>query len=53
MARFVGLKAKSFSYLIGDGSEDKKAKDTKYCVIKKLKFENYTNCLEATELRIK
>ena len=32
-----------------DGSEDKKAKDTKKCVIKrKLKFENYKHCLEAT-----
>ena len=29
----------------------KKAKDTKKCVIKrKLKFENYKNCLEATQL---
>ena len=31
--------------------EDKKAKDTKKCVIKKkLKFENYKNCLEANQL---
>ena len=34
-----------------DGSEDKKLKGTKKCVIKrKLKFENYKNCLEATQL---
>ena len=34
-----------------DGSEDKKAKGTKKCTIKrKLKFENYKNCLEATQL---
>ena len=37
--------------MIDDGSEDKKAKDTKNCVIKrKLKFENDKNCLEATQL---
>ena len=37
-----------------DGSEDEKAKDTKKCVIKrKLKFENYKFCLEATQLENK
>ena len=42
--------ARSYSYLIADGSEDKKAKDTKKCVIKrKLKFENYENCLSYLE----
>ena len=42
MINFVGLKAKTCSYLIDDSSEDKKAKCTKKCVIKrKLKFENY------------
>ena len=35
MKEFVGLKAKTNSYLIDNGSEDKKAKDTKKCVIKK------------------
>ena len=29
MTKFVGLKAKTYSYLIDEGSEDKKAKDTK------------------------
>ena len=44
MTKFVGLRAKTYSYLIDDGSEDKKAKSTKKCVIKrKLKFENYKN----------
>ena len=43
---FLKLRAKSYSYLIDDGSEDKKAKGTKKCVIKrKLKFENYKNCV--------
>ena len=51
MTKFVGLRGKNYSYLIDDGIEDKKAKDTKKCVIKrKLKFENYKNCLEATQL---
>ena len=54
MARFVGLKAKTYSYLIDDGSEDKKAKGTKNRVIKrKLKFESYKTCLEATQLENK
>ena len=45
MTKFVGLRAKTYSYLIDGGSEDKKAKSTKMCVIKrKLKFENYKNC---------
>ena len=51
MTKFVGLRAKTYSYLVDDGSEDKKAKDTKKGVIKtKLKFKNYRNCLEATLL---
>ena len=35
MTKFLGLKAKTYSYLIGEGSKDKKAKGTKKCVIKK------------------
>ena len=54
MTKFVGLRAKNYSYLMDDGSEDKKAKDTKKCVIKrKPKFENYKSCLEATQLENK
>ena len=46
-----GLRAKTYSYLINDNSEDKKAKSTKTCVKKrKLKFENHKRCLEATQL---
>ena len=41
MAKLVGLRVKTYSYLIDDGSEDKKAKVIKKCFIKrKLKFEN-------------
>ena len=54
VVEFFGLRAKTYSYLIDDVSEDKKAKCTKKCVIKrKLKFENYKNCLEATHLENK
>ena len=36
MKKFVGLRAKTYSYLIDGGSEDKKAtKGTKKCLIKK------------------
>ena len=52
MTKFVGLRAKACIYLTNDGSEDKKAKGTKKCVIKrKIKFENYRNSLEATKLK--
>ena len=51
MTKFVGLRAKIYSYLIDNATEDKKAKGTKKCVIKrKVEFENYKNCLEATQL---
>ena len=54
MTKLVGLRGKTYSYLIDDGSEDKKAKGAKACVIKrKLKFENYKNYLEATQLENK
>ena len=48
MTKFVGLRAKKFSYLIHDGSKGKK------CVMKtKLKFQYYKNCLEAIQLENK
>ena len=54
MTKFVGLRAKTYSYLIDDSSEDKKAKGTKKCIIKrKLYFKNYKNCLEAIQLNNK
>ena len=47
-------RAKSHSYLVDDGSEDKKAKSTKKRFIKrKLNFENDKNCLAAPKLKIK
>ena len=46
MTEFVGLRPKTCSYLINNGSGNKKAKETKKCVIKRmLKFEDYKTCL--------
>ena len=46
MIEFVGLRAKAYAYLMDDDSENKKAKGTKKCVIKrKLMFKNYKDCL--------
>ena len=54
MVKFVGLRAKTYSYLIDHDSEDKKAKDRNKCIVKrKFKFENYKNCLEASQLKNK
>ena len=48
MKKFVGLRAKSCSYLKDNNDEDKKAKGTEKCVIKrKRKFRDYKDCLEA------
>ena len=35
MTKFVGLRTKAYSYLIDDGSENEKAKDTKNVCHKK------------------
>ena len=54
VTKFVRLRAKTYSCLIDDGSQDKKVKGKKKCAMKrKLKFENYKNCLEATQLENK
>ena len=51
---FVGLRAKTYSYLKDNNDEDKKAKGTKKHVIKrKLKFQDYKNCLEAARIENK
>ena len=49
MTKVVRSRAKIYSYLMDDRSEDKKAKVKKRCVIKrKLQLENSKNCLKAT-----
>ena len=54
MKEFVELKTIIDSYLKDNNDEDKKAKGTKKCVIKrKLKFQDYKNCLEAAQIEDK
>ena len=54
MKEFVELRSKTYSYLKGNNDEDKKAKDTKKCVIKrKIKFQDYKNFLEAAQIKNK
>ena len=48
MTKFVELRAKTYSYLIDDGSEDKKSKGRKKGAIKS--YKNYKTCLEANQL---
>ena len=46
MTEFVALRPKTYSYLMDDSKNNKKAKETKKCVIKRvLKFNDYKNCL--------
>ena len=45
MKEFATLRAKTYAYLMDDGSEKKKAKGTKKCVIKNVMYENYKDCL--------
>ena len=54
ITEFVTLRPKTYSYLINDCKEDKKAKGTKKCVIKRMiKFNDYKNCLLKDEVILK
>ena len=54
MNKFVGLRAKKYTYLKENNDENRKAKNTKKCVIKrKLKFQDYKDCLKAARLERK
>ena len=54
ITEFVTLRPKTYSYLTDDGKEDKKAKGTKKCVIKRMiKFNDYKNCLLQDEVILK
>ena len=51
---FVTLRPKTYSFLTDDGKEDKKAKGTKKCVIKKMiKFNDYKKCLLNDKVMLK
>ena len=54
ITEFVTLRPKTYSYLTDDGKEDKKAKGTKKCVIKRMiKFDDYKNCLLKDKVLLK
>ena len=54
ITEFVALRPKTYSYLTDDCKEDKKAKGTKKCVVKKMiKFNDYKNCLLNDEVVLK
>ena len=54
ITEFVALRPKTYSYLTDDYKEDKKAKETKKCVIKRMiKFNDYKNCLLNDEVILK
>ena len=54
ITEFVTLRPKTCSYLTDDGKEDKKAKGTKKCVIKRMiKFDDYKNCLLNDKILLK
>ena len=54
ITEFVTLRPKTYSYLTDDGKEDKKAKGTKKCVIKRIiKFDDYKNCLSKDKVLLK
>ena len=54
ITEFVTLRPKTYSFLTDDDKEDKKAKETKKCVIKKMiKFNDYKKCLLNDEVMLK
>ena len=54
ITEFVTLRPKTYSYLTDDGKEDKKSKETKKCIIKKIiKFNDYKKCLLNDEVIFK
>ena len=51
ITEFFTLSPKTYSFVTDDGKEDKKAKGTKKCIIKKMiKFNDYKKCLLNDEL---
>ena len=51
MKQFLGLRAKTYSYLKDNNDEDKKAKGIRKCVIKRRpKFRDYKKYLKASRI---
>ena len=54
MIEFVVPRPKTYSYLMDDGSENKRARETKKCVIKReVKFKNHMACLLNNKIILK
>ena len=54
MKKYVGLRAKTYSYSEDNNDEDRKAKGAKKCVVKRnLKFDDYKSCFEAAQIENK
>ena len=54
ITEFITLRPKACTYLADDGKEDKKAKGTKKCLIKRMiKFDDYKKCLLNGEVILK
>ena len=54
MIKFVGLRAKTWVYLLDDDTEHKNSKGTKKCIIKReLMFKNYKDCLFNNKIILK
>ena len=54
LTEFVALRPETYSNLMDDGNSDKKAKETKKCVIKGIfKFNDYKDCLLNNEIILK
>ena len=54
ITEIVTLRPKTYSYSTDDGKEDKKAKGTKMCMIKRMiKFNDYKNCLLKDKVLLK
>ena len=54
ITEFVTLRPKTSSYSTDDGKEDKKAKGTKNCIIKRMtKFNDYKSCLLKDKVLLK
>ena len=54
MIKFIGLRGKTYAYLMDDDTEQKKAKGSKTCVIKRIfKFNDYEECILNNKIVLK
>ena len=53
MNEFCALRAKTYSFKLGDDTENKRAKGTKKCIVKEITFKNYADALLKGKVLIK